>query len=254
MVIGDAGCGKTTLAEEIRTRLTCKSAIATWTNQGETLGKLCEDLGIALQTDKVTTSGKVTGKRNKSNNELKAELKDFVKTNKTVLFADNAHDYGKAMLTILQQLMDLGAVLVLLSVSSSKKGLWLKCAEIILETPSEAQIREIISKYAVARGIRLSPPDINNLQRYAGGNPMLAIAAVQDESLALRDETQSKAVYVDIAPFVNCFLMSLGVLRFYGMGTGDRGLYIIGGVLFLVGLALSRFMAQLNKKTKRLGE
>jgi hypothetical protein len=83
---------------------------------------------------------------------------------------------------------------------------------------------------------------------------MLARKLVQEESLGLSPDAGSHAQYFDIAPFVAAALCALGVVRFIGLGMGDKTLYIIGGVAMLVGLSLKYLGQGLSRPRRRLGK
>jgi len=77
---------------------------------------------------------------------------------------------------------------------------------------------------------------------------------VQEEVLGLTPESGDHAQYFDIAPFVAAALAALGIVRFIGLGLGDRTLYIVGGVAMLAGLTLKYLGKGLSRPTRRLGK
>ena len=54
-------------------------------------------------------------------------------------------------------------------------------------------------------------------------------------------------------PIIIAALMAFGIVRFVGMGTGNKGLYITGGVCLVAGMALKQ-LGSVRGARKRLGQ
>ena len=68
---------------------------------------------------------------------------------------------------------------------------------------------------------------------------MLARKVIRREKLGMNpDRIVEHAQYLDISPLVMAALAMLAIVRFIGMGTGNKSLYIVGGVAMMVAIAL----------------
>lgn len=54
-------------------------------------------------------------------------------------------------------------------------------------------------------------------------------------------------------PIIVALLMSFGIIRFVGMGTGNKGLYNFGGVTLVAGITLKQ-LGSVRGARKRLGQ
>jgi hypothetical protein len=59
---------------------------------------------------------------------------------------------------------------------------------------------------------------------------MLARKIIRNEKLGLKQDKPEHTQYVVIMPVIIAMLFSFAVVRFIGMETGNKGLYITGGV------------------------
>jgi hypothetical protein len=57
--------------------------------------------------------------------------------------------------------------------------------------------------------------------------------------------------YVVIMPIIIAILMGFGIVRFIGFGTGNRSLYIFGGVTLVAGMTL-RQLGKVSGPKKKL--
>jgi len=105
---------------------------------------------------------------------------------------------------------------------------------------------------ALERGINLKPSDLAKLQERAGGNPMLAIRAIDEEYLGLEVEAGDHRRYFDITPLILLAGIGFIIMRFIGLGTGDQALYIFGGIAAAVFLGLSRLLYNLPGEDRRI--
>ena len=89
------------------------------------------------------------------------------------------------------------------------------------------------------------------LQSYVGKNPMLARKAIQNEYLGLNKQNPQHTQYVVIMPIIIAILMGFGIVRFIGLGTGNKSLYIFGGVTLVAGMTL-RQLGKVSGARKKL--
>ena len=107
---------------------------------------------------------------------------------------------------------------------------------------------------AQRQGLNLSKSRLAALQPLAGRNPMLARKVIRNEKLGLNKQGKPEHTqYVVVMPIIIAALMSFGVIRFIGMGTRNRGLYITGGVCLVASMALKQ-LGSVRGARKRLGQ
>ncbi|MEM9484122.1 MAG: hypothetical protein AAGA83_10575 [Cyanobacteria bacterium P01_F01_bin.116] len=115
-------------------------------------------------------------------------------------------------------------------------------------------IRETMQAKANRLGLSLSRSRLAELQPLAGRNPMLAKKVVRNEKLGLNQAAKPQHTqYVVIMPILIAMLMAFGVVRFIGMGTRNKSLYIFGGVALIAGMTLKQ-VGQVRGARKRLGQ
>jgi len=243
LVIGEAGSGKTVFAHSLKDHFP-KAALVNYVESGQFVTDLATQLKIDTENEKGNPlSAKV----------LKSEM--MLNCSHEILIIDDAHRLSAGLRYWLEAfLIKSESICVLLAIDNPRKDLFLKCTELELSPPSDEDIRQAMIAEAVHRSIKLSPGRLSALQSKAGKNLMLARKLVQEESLGLSPDAGSHAQYFDIAPFVAAALAALGIVRFIGLGLGDKTLYIIGGVAMLAGLSLKYLGKGLSRPTRRLGK
>ena len=82
---------------------------------------------------------------------------------------------------------------------------------------------------AEVQGLELSRSRLAELQPLAGRNPMLARKVVRQERLGIRHQRPEHTQYIVVMPIIIAALMAFGIVRFIGMGTQNKSLYIFGG-------------------------
>ncbi len=82
---------------------------------------------------------------------------------------------------------------------------------------------------------------------------MLARKIIRRRKLGLKQEKPEHTQYVVIMPVIVAALLAFGIVRFVGMGTGNRGLYITGGCCLVAGMALKQ-LGSVRGARKRLGQ
>jgi energy-coupling factor transporter ATP-binding protein EcfA2 len=244
LVVGEAGSGKTTLAETLLGAIGSDYQIAFANYSGSTAATL---KSIADQWHIEVTDEKG---RPLKGDALKQEIASNI-NDRYLLICDNAHRWAASLLYWLEILHESGAILVLLSIAEIKSGIFLKMTKIELGRLSEAQIREIMIREAIAIKFSLTPSKIARLQSIAGSNPMLAKQAVQEAKLGRHFPEGKGSEYINVAPFINAILTALGIIRFIGLGLGDRSLYIFGGIAMLIAISLRYMGIGLNQAARR---
>jgi hypothetical protein len=140
--------------------------------------------------------------------------------------------------------------------ASEKKArvrkLWWKMREIAVKPLPPEVIREIVKSYITAKGVLIESPDlyISHVVKQSGGVPQ-AIYDMLDESgkeriidkRKVREMRHEAGVfYLDFTPMVMILGALIVSMRYVGMGTGDKTLYIMGGMGAALFLTLRFFI------------
>jgi energy-coupling factor transporter ATP-binding protein EcfA2 len=244
LLIGEAGSGKTTLAETLLGVISGSYRVATANYSGSVAATL-KSIAEQWRIDATDEKGKPL-----KGDALREEIASNV-NGSYLLICDNVHRWAASLLYWLEILHERGAILVLLSIVEVKSGIFLKMSKIELSRLSEAQIREIMVRESVAIDFPLTPSSIARLQSIAGSNPMLAKQMVNEAKLGRHLNEGKGSEYLNVAPFVNGIFTALGIIRFVGLGLGDRALYIFGGIAMLIAMSLRYFGMGLNQAARR---
>ena len=82
---------------------------------------------------------------------------------------------------------------------------------------------------------------------------MLAKKIIKNEFLGLKQDKPERTQYAVIMPIISACLMSFSIVRFIGMGTGNKSLYIFGGISLVTGMTL-RQLGSIKGARKKLGQ
>jgi hypothetical protein len=135
--------------------------------------------------------------------------------------------------------------------SRLSRSVWLEMVEVELSLPTDAYIRLVMVGEAQRQGLRLSEAQFAALQPLAGRNPNVARKVIRNEALGIRQSRAGHSQYLDISPLILAGLCCLGILRFVGLGTGDRALYLVGGIAMMAGLAL-KYLGKIGNGRQRV--
>lgn len=127
--------------------------------------------------------------------------------------------------------------------SEKKAGvrkLWWKMKEIAVKPLPQDVVRSVIKEYVKTKGVLIESPDlyISHVVKQSGGNPQ-AIYDMLDESgkekiidkRKVREMRHEAGIYYfDFTPMIMLFGAIIVSMRYVGMGTGDKTLYIMGGM------------------------
>ena len=153
----------------------------------------------------------------------------------------------------LEDMISAGVRVVCFAVANPGRDIFLDMLEIELELPSDRHIRDVMEAEAQKQGLQISKSRLAELQPLAGRNPGLARKVIKNEALGLKQDKPEHTQYVVIMPVIIAALMAFGIVRFIGMGTGNKGLYITGGVCLVTGMALKQ-LGSVKGARKRLGQ
>jgi len=184
--------------------------------------------------------------------KLKRAIAGFLEENTAFLVLDDAHCCDAKFRMWLKQLRKNHAPMLLLATDPPRSDIFINIPRIELKPLPEYAIREIMIMAAAERAIALKPSELSKLQERAGGNPMLASRAVDEEYLGLELEGADHRRYFDITPLILLVGVVFVVMRFIGLGTNDQALYIFGGIAAAVFLGLSRLLYNLPPEDRRI--
>ncbi len=206
---------------------------------------------IAFELD-IPTSDQETG-RQLTVDQLKEEIAVNVGEDTLLIFPE-AKRLTTSIRYWLEDLMADGVVVVCFAAANPGKDIFLEMLEVELELPSDRCIREVMEAEANRQGLKLSRSRLAELQPLAGRNPMLARKVIRNEALGLNKQGKPEHTqYVVVMPVIVAALLAFGIVRFVGLGTGNRALYITGGCCLVAGMALKQ-LGSVRGARKRLGQ
>ncbi|HHP7245539.1 MAG TPA: ATP-binding protein [Elainellaceae cyanobacterium] len=187
--------------------------------------------------------------------QLRDELLKNLVSPKMLLIVDDAHRFPSSLRYWLEDIHRKGGLLLLLATAPPAKDISLKMPRIEMHPLKNDEIRALMYQEALSHGMTLQPSLFAELQQRAGNNPALAKRVVREALLGIGEEQSTDhQQYVDGTPFLVAALTAVGIVRFIGMGMGDRSLYIIGGIATLAAVALRTIFYTVNRKSSRLGK
>ena len=253
LVLGEAGSGAdfpNALYEQFNGEL--NSAIAIYKGSGKLFfQRMAEALDIPTTQPKYDKNGDEVGEKPMSMDELKDEIAENIGPD-TLLILPEAKRLSASIRYWLEDAIALGCRVVCFAPVNTHRDIFLDMVEIELELPSDQAIREVMAAEAQRQGLQLSRSELADLQPLAGRNPMLARKVVRQRRLGLKHQRPEHTQYIVIMPIIIAALMAFGIVRFIGMGTQNKSLYIFGGTALVTGMALKQ-LGSVRGARKRLG-
>ncbi len=99
---------------------------------------------------------------------------------------------------------------------------------------------------------QVTDEELAKLEPLAGRNPMLARKVIRNAKHGMVEAPEHRQ-YVTVMPIVIAALFAFAVVRFIGMGTGNRALYILGGCSLVAAMGL-RQLGNVRGSKKVLGQ
>lgn len=254
MVVGESGSGKTVLAERTAARLHDRHcAIVNYVRGKQAVMDIAQAFGVDLTEPRYNQKGEVTGDRKLTQEELEQRILEEVKPG-WVLFVDNADRWSQSLRLWLMQLEQKNVPLVLLCTKQKNLDLFLRRTRLDLPKPTPYEIREIMQRHAAALAHPLTPGEVAELQQYAGLNLGVAKLVVEQHKQGIKPKADQHRDTIVIAPYASALLGAFAVLRFVGLGIGDKTLYLVGGVCLVLFLMLKTIGQETNKQQRGIGQ
>jgi hypothetical protein len=254
LIIGKTGEGKSYFAEKVEAEMSARGW-QVWRGRYEgqvksLLESIAEKFDIPT-TIEINDDGKT---KPMTAIQLKAELADNLARPNWFLIFDDADRLPVSFRYWLEELHKLDVRLLLVSAPPMPKDIFLKLVRIQLRPFEKNFLRTIMTQEATAQGITLTTAQLADFESRVGSNPALARRIVAEQRLGLvTDQEGDRPDYIDGTPFLIALVASVSIVRFIGLGLGDRSLYIIGGMAMVCGLVLKILYAAVNKRNRRLG-
>ena len=246
LIAGEDGSGKSVLAIAVLEKLQAEGFLVAFVEPTTPKQMLLE---IAHQFDIPVEN--LEGK-SLTVDKLKRAIAGFLEENTAFLILDDAHCCDVKFRMWLKQLRKNHAPMLLLATDPPRSDIFINIPRIELKPLPEYAIREIMIMAAAERAIALKPSELSKLQERAGGNPMLAARAVDEEYLGLDVESGDHRRYFDITPLILLIGIGFVIVRLIGRGTNDQALYIFGGIAAAVFMGLSRILYNLPRENQRI--
>lgn len=246
LVLGEAGSGVDELAEAVYRRFSGELDVATaiYKGSGKQFFKvMAEQLDVPTETEEG---------RALTMDQLKEEIA-LNASDHWLFILPEAKRLTTGIRYWLEDLIASGVRVVCFAAGNPGRDIFLEMIEIELELPSDRHIRDVMETEAQRQGVSLDQSRLAELQPLAGRNPMLARKVIRREKLGMRQDAVEHTQYVVIMPVVIALLFSFAVVRFVGLGTGNKGLYITGGICLVSAMALKQ-LGQVKGARKRLGQ
>jgi len=120
------------------------------------------------------------------------------------------------------------------------KKLWWKMKEIQIKPLPAPVVKQMVKDYITAKGMLIESPDqyISHVVKQSAGIPQAIFDMLEESSKErLIDKRTVRAMrhdagvqYLDFTPMVMLLGAMIVSMRYIGMGTGDKTLYIMGGM------------------------
>lgn len=230
-------------------------AIATATYKGS--GKkffesIANQLDIPTTEPKFDKNGDEVGEKPMTMDKLKEEIALNVMPNTCLIFPE-AKRLTTGIRYWLEDLMNAGVRVVCFAVVNPNRDIFLDMIEIEIKPPEDSQIRAVMRDEAQQLGLNINDSRLAELQTLAGRNPAIARKVIRRERLGMNPDKVEHSQYLDISPLVMAALACLAIVRFIGMGTGNKGLYIVGGIAMMVGMSL-KYLGRVRGSRRKYGQ
>jgi hypothetical protein len=255
LVLGETGAGCDEFAKALYETMQGEFSCAIVLYKGSTkqfFQSLAKQLDIPIEATSFDEEGEEEGGKPLTIDELKEEILSNL-TDDTLIILPESKRLPASVRYWMEDAIAQGAKLVAFSPINLGKDMFLGMLEVELELPDDRAIRRAMEEEADRLGLQVTKGRLAELQTLAGRNQMIARKVVQREKLGMKQDRVEHTQYVVIMPVIVAALFSFAVVRFVGLGTGNRGLYITGGVCLVAAMALKQ-LGHVRGARKRLGQ
>lgn len=251
IVLGEFGSSLDDAASAIEQQLQGEFSIAKAVYKGSSkrfFTQLANQFDIPTTCPKLNADGEEIGEKPMNLDELKEEIALNIPSDALLLFPE-----AKRLTTGIRfWLEDLNCRICCFAVVNPNRDIFLDMVEIELSLPDDRTVRLAMESEARAIGLNISEARFSQLQSYAGRNSAAARKIIRQEKLGLTKDP-SHNQYLDISPLIMGMFCCVAVVRFIGLGTGNRSLYIIGGIAMMLGLSL-KYLGRVSGPRRRIGQ
>ena len=254
LIVGEEGSGKSVLGNAVVEKLTCDGFLVAFVEPTTPKQMLLEiTQQFELPTEDIEGKNLTVDKLKRAIClQQRFAIAQFLSENTAFIVLDDAQSCDMKFRIWLKQLRRKGVPMLVLATDPPRSDIFINIPRIELKPLPEKAIRQIMKAAAQERAIALTSADLSKLQERAGGNPMLAIRAIEEEYLGLDIEGADHRRYFDITPLILVVGVIFVIMRFIGLGTNDQALYIFGGIAAAIFLGLSRLLYSLPQEERRI--
>jgi hypothetical protein len=238
--------GKTFLVQQIYEKLLRDKSTVVMIQPATSKQMIC-DLADSLGVDTKNDSG-----RSMTTDNIKPAIAQFLSVNTAILIFEDAHLYEPKFRQWLKSLKKQGIPLLLTATNPPPTDIFLNLPRIKLTPLPDYCIRNLLEETAIAKGKRFKNSEFSKLLERTGGCPLLAIRAIEEEILGLSVETSDqKDLYFDITWMIGLVGIIFISLRFIGLGTQNKGLYIFSGIAGSIIMGFTIAIRSLPREQRR---
>lgn len=209
---------------------------------------IADALNIETTTPKLNSKGEEIGEKSMGVDEMMEEIALNFPADGLLIFPE-----AKRLTTkIIFWLEDLNCPMCCLAVAKPNRDIFLKMIEIELALPDDQAIRAAMQNEAAKLNLNLTAARLSQLQPLAGRNQMLARKVIRQEKLGLHQKVEHRQ-YLVMMPIILSLLFSFAIIRYVGMGTGNKNWQIFGGVSLTLAMAAKQ-LGRIEGAKKRLGQ
>jgi len=208
--------------------------------------QIAQQLDIPIETE--DDKGRV---RQLTLDQLENEIMLNIPTNALLLLPE-AKRLTMKIRYWLEDLIANGCIVCCLAITKPNHDIFIKMIEVELELPDDRAIRAAMQDEAAKLNFDLTPARLSQLQPLAGRNPMLARKVVKQEKLGINQPFEHRQ-YVVVMPVILSALFSFAIIRYVGMGIGNKNWQIFGAICLTAATAMKQ-LSQVSGPKKKLGQ
>ena len=249
IVTGELGTGLDEVAAGVAELLTGEFSIATAIYKGsgkKFFQELAKQLDIPTEVE--DDKGKI---KQLTLDQLKEEIALNLPTDALLLLPESKR-LTTGIRFWLEDLIEAGCRICCFTVANPGRDIFIEMIEVELELPSDRAIRCAMEDEATKQGLNLTPARLSQLQPLAGRNPMLARKVVRQEKLGINQPVEHRQ-YVVVMPVILAALFSFAIIRYVGMGIGNKNWQIFGAICLTAATAMKQ-LSQVSGPKKKLGQ